>query len=92
MQAEPGMETPLLRSGVILAGFKTWLKGGSLPAEAEDGLLTAPLPRGRFGAGFAGDGVGGVVGLRDGPGRSADGRGRVRFAAGERGWRGRRRW
>jgi hypothetical protein len=30
-----------------------------LPAEAEDGLLTAPLPRGRFGAGFAGDGVGG---------------------------------
>jgi hypothetical protein len=26
---------------VILAGFKTWLKGGSLPAEAEDGLLTA---------------------------------------------------
>jgi CHAT domain-containing protein len=37
----PGMENPLLRSGVILAGFKTWLKGGSLPAEAEDGLLTA---------------------------------------------------
>jgi CHAT domain-containing protein len=35
------MENPLLRSGVILAGFKTWLKGGSLPAEAEDGLLTA---------------------------------------------------
>jgi CHAT domain-containing protein len=26
---------------VILAGFKTWLRGGSLPAEAEDGLLTA---------------------------------------------------
>jgi CHAT domain-containing protein len=37
----PGMENPLLRSGVLLAGFKTWLKGGSLPAEAEDGLLTA---------------------------------------------------
>jgi hypothetical protein len=37
----PGMENPLLRSGVILAGFKTWRTGGSLPAEAEDGLLTA---------------------------------------------------
>jgi hypothetical protein len=32
---------PLLRSGAPLAGFKTWLSGGSLPAEAEDGLLTA---------------------------------------------------
>jgi hypothetical protein len=64
----PGMESPLLRSGVLLAGFKTWRTGGSLPAEAEDGLLTAPLQRGRFGVGFAGDGVGGVVGLRDGPG------------------------
>ena len=26
---------------MVLAGFKTWLKGGSLPAEAEDGLLAA---------------------------------------------------
>ncbi len=85
----PGMENPLLRSGALLAGFKTWLKGGSLPAEAEDGLLTA-------------EDVSGLdllatelvvlsaceTGLR----RSADGRGRVRFAARERGWRGRRLW
>jgi CHAT domain-containing protein len=35
------LENPLLRSGVALAGVNSWLKGGSPPAEAEDGLLTA---------------------------------------------------
>jgi len=32
---------PLLRSGLALAGANTWLHGGDLPDEAEDGLLTA---------------------------------------------------
>jgi CHAT domain-containing protein len=31
----------LLRSGLALAGVNTWLQHGQLPAEAEDGLLTA---------------------------------------------------
>jgi len=35
------LENPLLRSGLALAGAKTWLEGKNLPAEAEDGLLTA---------------------------------------------------
>jgi CHAT domain-containing protein len=35
------MENPLLRSGLLLAGFNTWFTGGALPAEAEDGILTA---------------------------------------------------
>jgi CHAT domain-containing protein/tetratricopeptide (TPR) repeat protein len=35
------LENPLLRSGLALAGVNTWLKGGNLPIEAEDGLLTA---------------------------------------------------
>jgi CHAT domain-containing protein len=39
--ARPGMENPLLRSGLLLAGFNTWFTGGALPAEAEDGILTA---------------------------------------------------
>jgi CHAT domain-containing protein len=30
-----------LRSGLALAGVNTWLDGGTLPAEAEDGVLTA---------------------------------------------------
>jgi CHAT domain-containing protein len=37
----PALENPLLRSGVALSGANTWLRGGSPPAEAEDGLLTA---------------------------------------------------
>lgn len=35
------LENPLLRSGLALTGAKTWLEGGRLPKEAEDGLLTA---------------------------------------------------
>ena len=37
----PLPENPLLRSGLALAGANTWLRGGSPPADAEDGLLTA---------------------------------------------------
>jgi hypothetical protein len=37
----PGMENPMLRSGLALAGANTFLRGAALPAEAEDGLLTA---------------------------------------------------
>ncbi len=36
-----GLENPLLRSGLALAGANTWCRGGSLPPAAEDGLLTA---------------------------------------------------
>jgi CHAT domain-containing protein len=36
-----GMESPMLRSGLALAGANTWLKKGDLPPEAEDGILTA---------------------------------------------------
>ena len=35
------LENPLLHSGLALAGANTWLRGGMLPPEAEDGLLTA---------------------------------------------------
>src|SRR5262249_34696728 len=37
----PGMEDPMLRSGLALAGASTFLRGAAPPAEAEDGLLTA---------------------------------------------------
>jgi CHAT domain-containing protein len=37
----PVMESPMLRSGLALAGANTFLRGAALPAEAEDGLLTA---------------------------------------------------
>jgi CHAT domain-containing protein/tetratricopeptide (TPR) repeat protein len=33
--------SPLLRSGLILAGYNTWLRGGNPPAEAEEGVVTA---------------------------------------------------
>lgn len=36
-----GIENPLLRSGLALAGINTWLKNEKLPPEVEDGLLTA---------------------------------------------------
>jgi CHAT domain-containing protein len=37
----PGMENPMLRSGLALAGANTFLRRALPPAEAEDGLLTA---------------------------------------------------
>jgi CHAT domain-containing protein/tetratricopeptide (TPR) repeat protein len=37
----PGMENPMLRSGLALAGANTFFRGVSPPPEAEDGLLTA---------------------------------------------------
>src|SRR5262249_47697281 len=36
-----GMESPMLRSGLALAGANTFLRGGPWSEEAEDGLLTA---------------------------------------------------
>jgi CHAT domain-containing protein/tetratricopeptide (TPR) repeat protein len=39
--ADANWENPLLRSGLLLAGFNTWRNGGEPPLEAEDGMLTA---------------------------------------------------
>lgn len=39
--SRPGLENPMLRSGLALAGANIWCRGGSLPPEAEDGILTA---------------------------------------------------
>jgi CHAT domain-containing protein/tetratricopeptide (TPR) repeat protein len=41
--AHPGPRTtnPLLRAGLALAGVNTWVREGTLPEEAEDGILTA---------------------------------------------------
>ena len=39
--AGPPPENPLLRSGLAFAGVNIWLRGGAVPPEAEDGLLTA---------------------------------------------------
>lgn len=36
-----GAENPLLRSGLVLTGANTWDRGGPLPPEAEDGILTS---------------------------------------------------
>jgi len=36
-----GLESPLLRSGIALAGVNAALRGEPIPPEAEDGLLTA---------------------------------------------------
>jgi len=36
-----GMENPLPRSGLVLAGANTWLQGKAISPEAEDGILTA---------------------------------------------------
>ena len=35
------LTNPMLRSGLALAGANTWAQDGSLPSEAEDGILTA---------------------------------------------------
>jgi CHAT domain-containing protein/Flp pilus assembly protein TadD len=35
------IENPLLRSGLVLAGYNTYQRRGNLPPEAEDGTLTA---------------------------------------------------
>lgn len=41
IQSQYNYENPLLRSGLALAGAKTWLQDGKVPIDAEDGLLTA---------------------------------------------------
>lgn len=35
------VENPLLSCGLALAGANTWARGGSLPKDAEDGIITA---------------------------------------------------
>jgi CHAT domain-containing protein len=41
LSGPPGMENPMLRSFLLLAGVNTRMAGGLIPAEAEDGFLTA---------------------------------------------------
>ena len=43
MLAHPGPRSsnPLLRAGLALAGVNKWVREGTLPEEAEDGILTA---------------------------------------------------
>ena len=40
-QHGPTPVNPLLRAGLALSGINTWVAEGTLPPEAEDGLLTA---------------------------------------------------
>jgi CHAT domain len=61
----PGMENPLLRSGLALAGANTFLEHGTPPAEAEDGILTAEDVSGLD---LLATGVSGALGVRDGLG------------------------
>jgi len=41
LRQEARLENPLLRSGLLLAGFNTWRRGLPTPEEAETGVLTA---------------------------------------------------
>ncbi len=86
--AAPGLENLRLHSGGVGRGE---LEEQRLHAAARCRRRFADGGR-RDEAGFAGDGVGGVVGLRDGP-QAKCGRARACSVCGARlCWRGRRRW